>query len=103
MLCHIRNKHSWKGKKSAHSNICDHSKISSKSRNDVKWFQVHSESFYAAEKIVLNKSFHHFVEFNKHTGQTEVFHSLLNKSYPKRLHLHYIGMTILSSTRYPGF
>lgn len=56
MLCHIRNKHSWKGKKSAHSNICDHSNISSKSRNYVKWFQVHSESFYAVEKIVLNKS-----------------------------------------------
>ncbi|XP_057298998.1 uncharacterized protein LOC130629703 [Hydractinia symbiolongicarpus] len=60
-----------------------------------KWLTEESPAYIALEKIVNEKQLlndlKHVADF-KHTGQLEVYNSLLNKYCPKRLAFSYAGM-----------
>ena len=68
---------------------CQHEKI------DRKWLSPDSSAFSALKKVISEKRFiadlKYFSEFS-HTGNLEVFHSVLLKYCPKRLHFSFPGM-----------
>ena len=53
--------------------------------------KVYTELEGVANEKALLKYFKHVSAF-RHTGQLEVYHSLINKFYPKRLSFSYLGM-----------
>ena len=59
--------------------------------------EVGSSAYVALEEVVLNKKFlkdiEKLTEFH-HTGELEVYHSLLLKYVPKRLHFSHKGMVV---------
>ena len=89
ILYHIRNQHRWENHEIFKR--CEHPKLTKQS----KWLQERSPSYIALEKIVTNKNIigdlRYLANFC-HTGSLEVFHSLLNKYCPKRLHFSLHGM-----------
>ena len=96
LLNHVKNKHSWKNNNDfTLFKKCAHKKLSITSRTDIEWLVEGSPTYYALEQVVLDKSllkdFAQLVEF-RHTGQLEVYHSLINKYCPKRQHFHMVGM-----------
>ena len=93
VLNHVVNKHKWK--QGMHFRKCGHRKLS---RNRVKkttWLESGSPAHVALEEVVLNKKLlkdlTKLTEFH-HTGNLEVYHSLLLKYAPKRQHFSYGGM-----------
>ena len=64
-------------------------------RGRKKWIEVGSSAYVALEEVVLNKKFlkdkEKLTECH-HTGELEVYHSLLLKYVPKRLHFPYKGV-----------
>ena len=83
VLNHIRGIHSWKINKLFHK--CEHEQLD----KERKWPKTDSILFLALKNDVENKKIlvgiKYFSKF-PHTGNLEVFHSVLNKYCPKRLH-----------------
>lgn len=90
---HVANKHSWKEGKATVK--CKHPKLSRQERKEVAWLKPGSSAHVALEEIVYNKKLlkdiRMMTEYH-HTGNLEVFHSLLLKYAPKRKHFSYQGM-----------
>ena len=93
ILNHVVNKHKWKNSK--HFRRCEHGRLSRRKERKTKWLEDGSSAYVALEEVVLNKKFlkdiEKLTEFH-HTGELEVYHSLLLKYVPKRLHYSYKGM-----------
>ena len=83
MLNHIWGIHSWEDNKLFHK--CEHGQLD----QERKRLKTDSPSFLALKDVVENKKIladiKSFIKFC-HTGSLEVFHSVLNKYCPKRLH-----------------
>ena len=89
-LFHMRNRHTWETDKNfTPLSRCAHPPLPIHQEEDVEWLEVNSLDFQALEVIVLVKGLlkdlGKLTEFC-HTGQIEVFHSLINKQSPKRQH-----------------
>lgn len=93
ILHHIVNKHNWRNSK--HFCKCAHGPLSKNKERKTKWLQAGSAPHIALEEVVLNrkllKDIKQLTEFH-HTGNLEVYHSLLLKYVPKRKHFSYKGM-----------
>ncbi|XP_057317565.1 uncharacterized protein LOC130662674 [Hydractinia symbiolongicarpus] len=93
LLCHIRGVHYWVNNTLYHK--CAHEELTLLQQAQKKWLTEESPAYIALEKIVNEKQLlndlKHVADF-KHTGQLEVYHSLLNKYCPKRLTFSYAGM-----------
>ena len=89
MLIYIQSAHSWKDNKLFHK--CEHGQVD----KERKWLETDSPSFLALKNVVENKKIladiKHLSKFC-HTGNLEVFHSVLDKYFPKRLHFTLEGM-----------
>ena len=91
VLYHISNKHTWTG------NTCFHKFCHPcLTENEEKWWlSPTSQAYVAAEELVCEKkqlkNLHKLIEFC-HTGELEVYHSLLLKYCPKREHFSFKGM-----------
>jgi len=76
VLYHIRGIHTWKGNK--HFKKCEHGKLGKKR----KWLKLRSPAYKALQSVVENKKIvadlKNLVEF-RHTGNLEVYHSVINK------------------------
>ena len=72
-----------------------HGRLSRRKQRKTKWLEDGSSAYVALEEVVLNKKnlkdIEKLTEFH-HTGELEVYHSLLLKYVPKRLHYSYKGM-----------
>ena len=72
-----------------------HPTLSPEEQRSKKWLRLGSASHNALRKVVLKDSLLRDMEklsgFH-YTGSLEVFHSLLLKYCPKRLHFSYVGM-----------
>ena len=89
MLNHIRVIHSWKDNKLFYK--CEHGQLD----RERKWLKTDSPSFLALKNAVENKKIlADMKDLSKfcHAGSLEVFHSVLNKYFPKRLHFTLEGM-----------
>ena len=90
LLFHIRNRHTWETNKNfTLFSRCAHPPLSIHQEEDAEWLEANSPDFQALEVIVLDKGL--LEDLGKlsqfcHTGQIEVFHSLINKCSPKRQH-----------------
>ena len=83
MLNHIRGIHFWEDNKLVHK--CEHGQLDQK----LKWLKTDSPSFLALKSVAENKNILADIKYLSkfcHTGSLEVFHSVLNKYCPKRLH-----------------
>ena len=61
---------------------CNHGKLRPEDRNEIAWLTEDSQAYKALEEVVLNKILIadlKFVTDFTHTGNIEVFHSLINK------------------------
>ena len=88
ILHHIRDVHSWKGNK--HFKHCAHGRLQKR-----KWLKASSPAYKALKSVIEDKKtvddLKYLVEF-RHTGNLEVYHSVINKYCPKRLHFSFLGM-----------
>jgi hypothetical protein len=85
---HIANVHFWDGNLMAQ---CEHGEVA----DDVAWLDIDSPAPLALKKVVLDKKLlKDIVKLSDfcHTGALEVYHSMLLKYAPKRLHFNYAGM-----------
>jgi hypothetical protein len=93
LLLHITNRHQWNANEIFHK--CKHDRLTVKQVKKTKWLKTNSEAFRALQSIVtdkrLLKDLSHITKFC-HTGQLEVFHSMLLKYCPKRQHFAYETM-----------
>ena len=89
MLNHIRGIHSWEDNKLFHK--CEHGQLD----QERKWLKTESPSFLDLNDVLENRKIlvdiKYFSKFC-HTGSLEVFHSVLKKYCPKRLHFTLEGM-----------
>ena len=86
---HVVNRHQFNG---AYMTQCEHEETDD---DDVDYMTVDSAAHKALKSVVLDKRL--LTDLNKltgfcHTGQLEVYHSMLLKYAPKREHFHYGGM-----------
>jgi len=90
---HVADQHSWKEGEASVS--CKHARLTKRERKQIMWLKPGSSAHVALEEIVCNKKLlkdiKKLTEFH-HTGNLEVFHSLLLKYAPKRKHFSYHGM-----------
>ena len=88
MLYHISDIHHWDGTEYTQ---CSHGVYT----NKIKWLDFDSPAFQALSGIVNDKTIlndmKYLTEF-RHTGNLEVYHSLLLKYCTKRLHFSMAGM-----------
>ena len=94
LLQHITNRHSWGGNQHFHK--CAHDKLTLQQKRSTKWLNPKSEAFKALQSIVTGTRFLNAlpqITMFCHTGELEVFHSMLLKYCPKRQHFHYEAMT----------
>ena len=92
ILQHVTNRHTWVGNQKFHK--CAHRRLKRKQRKKKKWLKPKSEAFKALQAIVTDKRFLKDlarVTLFCHTGQIEVFHSMLLKYCPKRQFFPYEG------------
>ena len=93
VVYHTAGIHSWSDKK--HFHTCRHDPLSDEDRKGISWLRVGSPSHDALQKVVQDKTvlkdLGHVTMFC-HTGQLEVYHSMLLKYAPKRQHFSYAGM-----------
>jgi len=90
---HVVNKHKWRENKSTVS--CPHPKLTKQQCKEIQWLKSGSPAHVALEEVVYNKNLlRDIVKLTEyhHTGNLEVFHSLLLKYAPKRKHFSYQGM-----------
>ena len=89
ILFHITDRHEWEGY--THYHRCQHGNLEKKR----KYLRQDTPVFYALASIVEDKKvlgdLGYLTKF-KHTGNLEVYHSLVNKYCPKRLHFSLLGM-----------
>ena len=90
LLIHIMNRDTWETDKNVTVlNRCAHPPLSINQEEYVEWFEGNSPDFQALDVIFLDKDFlkdlDKLTEFC-HTGEIEVFQSLINKYSPKPLH-----------------
>ncbi|CAM4661702.1 unnamed protein product [Leuciscus chuanchicus] len=93
ILHHICGVHSWI--EDGEPKKCMHSELSSEEQRKKKWIDHTSRAFITLENLVLDKGLLKDLRqmaLFKHTGKLEVFHSLLLKYCPKRIHFHYTSM-----------
>jgi hypothetical protein len=92
VLHHIINKHRWTGCTQFHK--CDHKRLTAKQKKSTPWLDPKSAAFKALQEVVtatrLLNCLPNITMFC-HTGELEVFHSMLLKYCPKRQHFHYPG------------
>lgn len=90
---HVSNKHSWRGAK--HFKKCVHHKLTRREIKEKIWLKTGTAAHVALEEIVFNKKLLKdmklVTEFH-HTGNLEVYHSMMLKYCPKRQHFQYEGM-----------
>ena len=89
-IYHITDVHSWNGELMVH---CEHADIDD--HDDVCWLEIESPAHKAMKAVVLDKKLlTDIVKLSDycHTGALEVYHSMLLKYAPKRLHFNYAGM-----------
>ncbi|XP_078356850.1 uncharacterized protein LOC144641691 [Oculina patagonica] len=93
VLNHIVNKHKWSG--NTHFHKCDHRHIPSAEAKQICWLKPGSPAHLALEEVVLNnkllKDLAKLTDFC-HTGNIEVYHSMMLKYCSKREHFSYKGM-----------
>ena len=74
---------------------CLHADLPVEELRSKKWIDIYSPAYSALEKVVLDnlliRDLPYLSEFS-HTGNLEVYHSVLLKYCPKMLHFSYIGM-----------
>ena len=93
LLYHIRGIHQWQiGDRHIY---CEHEKLTDAQQIKKIWLDGKSKTYTELEGVVkdkaLLKDFKHVSAF-RHTGQLEVYHSLINKFCPKRISFSYLGM-----------
>ena len=87
---HTVNVHSWEG---AHAFVkCEHPSLTPEECRKKEWLKAGSLAHEALKSVVLNKKL--LTDIKKmtqfcHTGNLEVYHSLLTKYCPKRQHFGY--------------
>ena len=63
---------------------------------EIHWINEGTPAYFELECVVKDKTLlndmKHFAEFC-HTGQLEVYHPVINRFFPKRLHFSWNGMT----------
>src|SRR5664279_839269 len=88
---HVVNRHHWNGERMTQ---CEH-EATDDTDNDTAWLTMDSDSHKALKTVVLDrrllKDIDRLTDFC-HTGQLEVYHSMLLKYAPKRQHFHYGGI-----------
>lgn len=93
ILQHVTNKHKWTGNKVFHH--CAHESLSRQEQKKKKWLKPKSAAFKALQDVVTNKLFLRDlarVTMFCHTGQIEVYHSMLLQYAPKRIYFPYDAM-----------
>ncbi|ROL46137.1 THAP domain-containing protein 4 [Anabarilius grahami] len=93
ILHHICGVHSWT--EDGEERRCLHSELTSDEQKKKKWLDNKSRAFLTLENLVLDKGLLKDLRqmaLFKHTGKLEVFHSLLLKYCPKRIHFHCTSM-----------
>ena len=89
ILHHIQGIHSWHGNEFFHE--CEHPAL----EQQRKWLKPNSPSYKAIQTVVQNKrtlaDMQYLAQFC-HTGNLEVFHSVLTKYCPKRIRFSMHGM-----------
>ena len=99
---HVVNEHQW-GRCNEIVHQCDHEPLSPEEERERARLKKGSPAHKAIQDIIFNKRL--TKDLRKmtgfcHTGSLEVFHSLMTKYVPKRLHFSYEGMkarTLLAS------
>ena len=90
---HVANKHSWRGAK--HFKKCAHRELSRRERKEKVWLKFGTAAHVALEEVVFNKKLLKdlklVTEFH-HTGNLEVYHSMMLKYCPKRQHFSHEGI-----------
>ena len=74
---------------------CAHAPLSEREHVGYKWLVEESPAYEALKYIVMDKQLlndRSSLNKFKHSGQIEVYHSLIDKYYPKRLSFTYEGM-----------
>ena len=92
ILYHIQNVNSFSGDKYCQ---CGHPQLSSEQTRKKKWLRKKSKAYKALEKIVLDKRMQKDIkQLNQfcHTGEIEVYHSMMLKYVPKRQEFQYPQM-----------
>jgi hypothetical protein len=93
ILIHIRNCHKWSGTMLFHK--CGHVGLTKEQKKKTPWLDPTSDAYLALQKIVtdtrLLNALPNLTQFC-HTGELEVFHSMLLKYCLKRQHFHYEAM-----------
>ena len=93
LLHHVTNEHHWSG--NTHFHQCVHPPLTTQQQLKKKWLTPGSPAYVALEDIVLEKrllkDLGKVTEFC-HTGNLEVYHSLMLKYCPKRQHFSHKGM-----------
>ena len=93
VLHHIVNKHKWTCNTLFHQ--CGHRRIPSSEAKNICWLKPGSPAHLALEEVVLNtkllKDLAKLTDFC-HTGNIEVYHSMMLKYYSKQEHFSYKGM-----------
>jgi len=87
---HIVNIHQWNGEQMVQ---CEHE--TADDDDDTDWLTIDSDAHKALKSVVLDKQLLHDMDKLTdfcHTGQLEVYHSMLLKYVPKRQHFPYSGM-----------
>lgn len=90
---HTANKHTWGGCDKFKK--CLHHKLSKEEQLDVPWLEMGSTAHDALKDVVLNKKLLKDISMLTechHTGELEVYHSLMLKYAPKRQPFFYEGM-----------
>ena len=92
---HIVKVHSWTNCHKFHH--CDHDDLSQDTQRKKNWLSPNSPAHEALKDILFDRTLLSDIErLNEfcHTGQLEVYHSLLTKYCPKRQHFSYHGMIV---------
>lgn len=87
ILYHTTNRHRWAG--AIKFRRCQHRQLTRAEQKKKKWMAVDTSPYKALEAIVNDKkTLEDIQHLNKfcHTGQLEVFHSVMTKYCPKREH-----------------
>ncbi|XP_050399974.1 uncharacterized protein LOC126817165 [Patella vulgata] len=93
VLKHCSNIHEWTSNEQFHQ--CEHPKLSKHEEAQKMWLKPGSAAFQVLQDIVLDKSFLKVLEkltLACHTGDLEVYHSMMLKYCPKRQHFSFEGM-----------
>ena len=93
VLQHVTNRHRWAGTRKFHK--CLHKRLSKQEQQEIEWLDPKSSAFEALKEVVTNTRILNALPNLTgycHTGQLEVFHSMLLKYAPKRQHFHYEGL-----------